>query len=207
MKIEKLAEDKIKITITVDDLEARNIDLDSFIYNSPASQDLFWDLMIEAEKEYGFDVNDSMIYVEASASNSGSFTFIVTKTEEKPPFKVHSQKYLKDSVRLKRKKIPYFFKNGIYKFETFDDVCSFCKTVDNKNILETSLYSYDNNYYLKAGMIPSTSILEYAEVVKTTSLVESRIKEFGNLIIESDVINTINMYFNKKKKRTKKQPV
>ena len=56
-------------------------------------------------------------------------------------------------------------------------------------------------------MIPSTSILEYAEVVKTTSLVESRIKEFGNLIIESDVINTINMYFNKKKKRTKKQPV
>lgn len=207
MKIEKLTEDKIKITITMDDLEARNIDLDSFIYNSPASQDLFWDLMIEAEKEYGFNVNDSMIYVEASASNSGNFTFIVTKTEEKPPFKISTPKYSKDSVKLKRKKIPYFFKNGIYKFETFDDVCAFCKNAHGKNILETSLYSYGNNYYLKAGMIPATSILEYAEVVKSTSLIESRIKEFGNLIIENDVITTINSYFNKKKKRIKKQPV
>lgn len=201
MKIEKLAEDKIKITITVDDLEARNIDLDSFIYNSPASQDLFWDLMIKAEKEYGFDVNDSMIYVEASASNSGNFTFIVTKTEEKPSFKISSSKHSKDSVKLKRKKIPYFFKNGIYKFENFDDVCAFCKNANNKNILETLLYSYDNNYYLKAGMIPATSILEYAEVVKSTSLIESRLKEFGNLVIENDVIDTVNMYFNKKKKR------
>ena len=207
MKIEKLAEDKIKITITVDDLEARNIDLDSFIYNSPASQDLFWDLMIEAEKKYGFDVNDSMIYVEASASNSGNFTFIVTKTEEKPPFKIHTQKYSKDSVKLKRKKIPYFYKNGIYKFETFDDVCAFCKNATNKNIENTTLYSYDNKYYLKAGKIPATAILEYAEIVKSTSLIESRIKEFGNLIIESDVVNTINMYFNKKKRRIKKQPV
>lgn len=208
MKIEKLAEDKIKITITMDDLEARNIDLDSFIYNSPESQDLFWDLMIEAEKEYGFDVNDSMIYVEASASNSGNFTFIVTKTEEKPTFKIGVNKYSKDSVKLKRKKIPYFFKNGIYKFETFDDVCAFCKNANDKNILDTTLYSYENNYYLKAGMIPATSILEYSEVVKSASLVESRLKEFGNLIIESDVINTINLYFNKKKtrKRTKKQP-
>ena len=201
MKIEKLSEDKIKITITMDDLVARIIDWDSFIYNSPASQDLFWDLMIEAEKEYGFDVNDSMIYVEASASNSGNFTFIVTKTEEKPQFKVNTPKYSKDSEKLKRKKIPYFFKNGIYKFETFDDVCAFCKTANNKNILDTTLYSYENKYYLKAGMIPATSILEYSEVVKSTSLIESRIKEFGNLIIESDVIDTVNMYFNKKKRK------
>lgn len=207
LKIEKLADDKIKITITIDDLEARNIDLDSFIGNSPASQDLFWDLMIEAEKEYGFDVNDSMIYVEASATNSGSFTFIVTKTEEKPPIKIHTHKYSKDSVKLKRKKMPYFFKNGIYKFETFDDVCDFCKNVDTTNITDTKLFSYENKYYLKAGIIPSTSILEYAEVVKSTSLIESRLKEFGNLIVEKEVIDTINNYFNKKKKHNKKQPV
>jgi negative regulator of genetic competence, sporulation and motility len=71
----------------------------------------------------------------------------------------------------------------------------------------TILYSYDSKYYLKAGMIPATAILEYAEIVKSTSLIESRIKEFGNLISESDVVNTINMYFNKKKRKTKKQPV
>ena len=83
-------------------------------------------------------------------------------------------------------------------------MCAFCKNANNKNISDTKLYSYENNYYLKAGMIPSTSILEYAEIVKSTSLIESRIKEFGNQIIENDVINTINTYFNKKKTRKKR---
>lgn len=201
MKIEKLAEDKIKITITIDDLQARNIDLYSFVYNSPESQDLFWDVMNEAEKEYGFNVDDSMIYVEASTSGSGNFTFIVTKTDEKPVVKFNASKQSRDVIKLKRKKLPYFLKDGLYKFDSFDDVCNFCKTADIKSILDTKLYSYDNNYYLKAGIIPTTSILEYAEIVKLSSLVESRILEYGNLIIDNDVINTINSFFNKKKKR------
>ena len=111
MKIEKLAEDKIKITLTIDDLAARNIDLYSFMYNSPESQDLFWDVMNEAEKEYGFNVDDSMIYVEASTSGGGNFTLIVTKTKEKPTIKLNTTKQQhvnKESVKLKRKKNAIF---------------------------------------------------------------------------------------------------
>ena len=204
MKIEKLAEDKIKITITIDDLQARNIDLYSFVYNSPESQDLFWDVMNEAEKEYGFNVDDSMIYVEASTSGSGNFTFIVTKTKEKPVVKFNTSKQTRDVIKLKRKKIPYFIKNGLYKFESFDDVCSFCKAADINSILDTKLYSYNDNYYLKAGMMPATSILEYADIEKTSALMEARLLEYGNVIIENDVINTINNFFNKKKTRKRK---
>ena len=94
MKIEKLAEDKIKITITIDDLAARNIDLYSFVYNTPESQDLFWDVMNEAERELGFNVDDSMIYVETSTSGSESFTMIVTKTKEKPLLRITQEQYL-----------------------------------------------------------------------------------------------------------------
>ena len=36
--------------------------------------------MREAEKEYGFCVDESMVYVEASATASGIFTLTVTKT-------------------------------------------------------------------------------------------------------------------------------
>ena len=204
MKIEKLAEDKIKITITIDDLQARNIDIYSFVYNSPESQDLFWDVMNEAEKEYGFNVDDSMIYVEASTSGSGNFTFIVTKTKEKPVVKFNTSKQTRDVIKLKRKKIPYFIKNGLYKFESFDDVCSFCKAADINSILDTKLYSYNDNYYLKAGMMPATSILEYADIEKTSALMEARLLEYGNVIIENDVINTINNFFNKKKTRKRK---
>lgn len=203
MKIEKLAEDKIKITITIDDLAARNIDLYSFMYNSPESQDLFWDVMNEAEREYGFNVDDSMIYVEASTSGGGNFTLIVTKTKEKPVIKysVSKQKQAnKETVKLKRKKMPAFMKDGLYKFESFDDICNFAKTVDIRTIIGNALYSLNGTYYLKAEIMPVTSILEYATVVKYPALVEAKIAEHGNVLIKEDAIQTISKYFNKEKK-------
>ena len=41
MKIEKINENKIKVTISFNDLEERNIDLNSLNYNSPETQELF----------------------------------------------------------------------------------------------------------------------------------------------------------------------
>lgn len=205
MKIEKLAEDKIKITITIDDLAARNIDLYSFMYNSPESQDLFWDVMNEAEKEYGFNVDDSMIYVEASTSGGGNFTLIVTKTKEKPSLKIATTKQQtnKENVKLKRKKMPSFMKDGLYKFDSFDDICNFSKTVDIRTIIDSKLYFLDGFYYLKAGIMPATSILEYSTVVKYPSIIEAKIAEHGKIIIENDVLEIIAKYFNKKKRKRK----
>ncbi len=203
MKIEKLAEDKIKITITIDDLAARNIDLYSFVYNTPESQDLFWDVMNEAEREFGFNVDDSMIYVETSTSGSESFTMIVTKTKEKPLLKINKDKpaQSKDNIKLKRKKMPYFIKNGVFKFESFDDVCTFCKHATAKSVTNTKLYSLNGDYYLTAGIMPTTLILEYAQVVKNPSLAEAKLYEYGQTIVENDVIETITKYFNKPKRK------
>ncbi len=207
MKIEKLAEDKIKITITIDDLAERNIDLYSFMYNSPESQDLFWDVMNEAEKEYGFNVDDSMIYVEASTSGGGNFTLIVTKAKEKTSAKVNTLRpssINKENVKLKRKKMPSFMRDGIYKFESFEDVINFCSTFeDNRSVVDTKLYSYNGAYYMKAGIMPVTSIMEYATVIKYPILYESKLIEHGNVVIENDVLNVINSHFNNKKKRKK----
>ena len=196
MKIEKLAEDKIKITITIDDLAERNIDLYSFMYNSPESQDLFWDVMSEAEKEYGFNVDDSMIYVEASTSGGGNFTLIVTKTKEKPIVKLSTSKPApnKENIKLKRKKIPAFLKDGLYKFASFEDVCSFCSSIDVREIVDSTLYRLDDTYYLKASIIPATLILEYASIVKYPLLVEARILEHGNVVIEKNAVETINQF-------------
>jgi adapter protein MecA 1/2 len=203
LKIEKLNENKIKFTITIDDLTARNIDLYSFVYNSPESQDLFWDMMNEAEREYGFNVDDSMIYVETATAGSESFTLTVTKTNEKPQLKVNKEKVLapRDNVKLKRKKMPYFIKNGIFKFDTFDDVCSFCKVANVKAIIDTKLYSYNDSYYLKAGIMPTTSILEYAQISKNPDMLGAKLDEYGKMIIDCNVIEIISKHFNKTTKK------
>ena len=132
MKVEKLNENKIKITLDNNDLKSRNIDTHALIYNTPESQDLFWEVMQEVEKKYDFQVDESMIYVEAHMSQSGVFTLIVTRNQNsiiKRKPKVHEK-----NIRLKRKDIPENLNAKLFKFNDFSSLCNFCKIADKKRI-------------------------------------------------------------------------
>lgn len=204
MKIEKLNENKIKVTFNIDDLAEKNIDLYSFLHNTPETQDLFWDILNEAEKECGFNVDNSMICIEASTSGAGNFVLIVTKTNEKPSITLNStinNKFKKKNLKLKRKNISLNLENNIYQFESFDDICEFIKTIDVTLLGNNSLYSLQNNYYLKISKMPFNNILEYASISKSPKFLEAKLKEYGSLIIENNALETISKYFNKKRKK------
>ena len=167
------------------------------MHNSPETQDLFWDLLNEAEKECGFNVDNSMIYVEATTSGAGNFTLIVTKTNEKPGTLAHSMNRRKN-IKLKRKAMSLKSSDNIYEFDTFDDVCEFAKIVENTNLGENSLYRMNEKYYLKILSMPFHHILEYASICPSPSLMEAKINEYGSLIMENNALQTVNLYFNQK---------
>lgn len=194
MKIEKLNENKIKITFTIDDLEEKNIDLYSFMHNTPETQELFWDILNKAEKECGFNVDNSMICVEASTLGGGNFVLIVTKTNEKPM--IHSQSLSNKKLKLKRKNIPVIKQENIYQFASFDDLCEYTKTINLRGIKQNSLYSMNGFYYLKCNL-NTNSIIEFATVINDSDLFEAKLNEYGNLIIEKRALQTIKKYFSK----------
>ena len=51
MKLEKLNDNKIRITLNLDDLKENHIDFHTFMSNSIESQELFLDMLDKAEKE------------------------------------------------------------------------------------------------------------------------------------------------------------
>ena len=67
LQIEKINENKIRITLNIKDLQEKNIDLHSFMSNSIESQDLFYDMLDKAEKEVGFETKDYKLVIEAIA--------------------------------------------------------------------------------------------------------------------------------------------
>lgn len=83
MKFEKLNEDKIRITLSSQDLVEKDIDFHSFMSNSIKSQDLFLDILEEAEKKVGFVTKDYKVRIEALAMNDGNFIFTVTRFSRK----------------------------------------------------------------------------------------------------------------------------
>ena len=67
MKIEKLDENKIRITLNMDDLNEHDIDYHTFMSNSIETQSIFLDMLNTAEREVGFNTDDCRIMIEAVA--------------------------------------------------------------------------------------------------------------------------------------------
>lgn len=67
LQIERINENKIRITLSTQDLQDKNIDLHSFMSNSIESQDLFYDMLDKAEKDIGFETKDYKLMIEALA--------------------------------------------------------------------------------------------------------------------------------------------
>ena len=81
MKIEKLNENKVRITLNLEDLRDRNIDYQSFMARPIETQDIFFDMLDIAEQEVGFQINDSRFAIEVIALKDGRFIFTITKSD------------------------------------------------------------------------------------------------------------------------------
>ena len=207
MKIEKLNDDKIRITLNMKDLQENDIDFHTFMSNSIESQELFLNMLDKAEKEVGFVTDDYRIMIEALAMSNGNFVLTVTRFE---PEKGNTT-YKKKKVNIKRKCSFINNEKAIYCFETFDEFCNFCEFLNN-NILKhmndfadnVSLYEYNRKYYLVFTNIKvnnnllktfCSSITEFAHFIDDANLFESKLIEYGNVVIKGDAIYTCIKHF------------
>lgn len=208
MKIEKLNDDKIRITLNIEDLEAEHIDFHTFMSNPIESQDIFLLMLEKAEKEVGFITDDYRLMIEALALSDGNFILTVTRMEVEAKEKTS---YKKKKLSIKRKNFNINSNIAIYRFETFDDFCSFCNFTNNsilRNlhsfINNISLYSYNEKYYLVFSEINvnsnllktiCSSITEFAHFVSESSTFINKLTEHGNLLIKDSAIDTCLRHF------------
>lgn len=192
MKIEKLDENKIRITLDIKDLAEKDIDLHTFMSNPIESQHLFLDVLAQAEKEVGFETKDCKIMLEAIATTDG--VFVLTVTRVKPDISKNDSS-VKRKVKIRRKlKNIDFGKCAIFEFVNFDDFYDFgtslsqdaIKTI-NSSIGSCKLYYYNLKYYLVIDKIVNnenvikhfcSSVLEFGKLVSNSTTYLSTIAEY-----------------------------
>lgn len=207
MKIEKLNDDKIRITLNMEDLKEQDIDFHSFMSNPIESQDLFMDMLKKAEKEVGFITDDYRVMIEALATSNGTFVLTVTRIN---PEKQKST-YKPKKIGIKRKTVAINAEKAIYCFDAFDEFLEYCKFLKN-DILQyladfvssNKLYEYNNKYYfvledihMNAHLLKSftSGITEFAHFINNSDLFESKLLEYGNIIFESNAIRECFKHF------------
>ncbi len=83
MKIEKISDTQIRCRLTPEDLAERQIQLSELAYGSEKARALFRDMMVQANREYGFtnDANTPLM-IEAIPGSGNSLTLVITKVED-----------------------------------------------------------------------------------------------------------------------------
>lgn len=206
MKIEKLTDNKIRIIINLEELSEKDIDLHSLALNTDKVHSLFQTILLEAEKQVGFKVQNCKLLVEAFSTSEGYVVFTLTKykNEISPE---HSPKRLK----FKRKTFSNCYQNAIYQFNNFEEFCHFCTYCNNSKLSDLkdfakniSFYEYKNLYYLIFSNINTnfkytnlfyTSISEFSNLVSNSFIVKSKLMEHGKTIFKTNAIKNGIKYF------------
>lgn len=199
MKFEKLNENKIRITLTIQDLAEKEIDFHVFMSNSAEAQDVLLDMLEQAKKETGFDPEDYNLKVEALVMADTNFIFTITKLPPEEKSKISKRKFT-----VKRKNIVPSSTQAVYCFNSFDDFNDFLvflskNTLFNYKKLAKSitLYEYKEKYYLLMNNINTefidkikfyTCITEFAKCVTNSKVFASKLKEYGTLIMKNNAL-------------------
>ncbi len=204
IKIERISPNKIKVTLTMDDLREWDIDLNAISYNSPETQELFWSMIRKAETEANFFIDGSQLIVEAMPARSEGFVMIITKLDEDEARfeRIVKSRIRKNEIRARLKTTRVFHNPIVYEFTQLDDLIDACNVIKNRFIGLSALYMLENTYYLSLELKSPLNgedidnLLHEFAMKQDNSLIKlGQLSERGQLIVKDDAINVITESF------------
>lgn len=168
MQIKKINNDKLKIILNSNDLDEKNIDIDSFLSNPIDSQNFFFEILDLAEEKYDFDIENNKAIIETiSLDNNNIFILTITK--------------------LKNDTCTYNDKSKIYYFENIDDLLNLYTLMkkNKKTFSKSSLYQFNNSYYLilnEDDAFLENYLLEFSNIHPHCHILNDIFSEYCNSI-------------------------
>ena len=204
MKIEKIDENKVKITLTLDELSQRQISLKDIEQDSNTAQDLFLDLLEESDLQEDFLMDDSQLFVEASSDNENLFIVTITKIDYMPELAKYAGAKKKTKRKNSNKSInEYTVASCIYKFNNLDKILDLSSKLKLEKVFmgTNSLYKYEDSYFIvfssssikNAKFIKTFVILsEYCEQYYAADMYKTLVEEKSKLIIEKKALQKLS---------------
>lgn len=199
----------MRITLSMHDLEEKDINFHDFMSNSLETQDLFLDMLEEAEEKIGFKTRNCQVKIEAFAMTEENFILTVTKVAP-DNLKKHLYVAPKKKVKAKRK-VNNLQSTLIYKFNSFDDYCNFVEFLfknglqdANKIAKEVSIYIYNDYYYLILNDLNQeykklstffTTIVEFGSYVIYPDLFAYKLYESGKIFMKNNAFRKSFLHF------------
>lgn len=182
MKIEKVENHKIKVTLSESDLMYYNLNPKQMTKNSPELHRFLFQIMENVKNQTGFNPYCGQVAVEAVSSESG-MTLIISRIS--PTVSKSSLKKVKASAAKR-----VLTKNRYY-FDSFDDLCSALCALEPDALSVSTLYECDGSWYLILGSCRRFDrqhciLSEYCTDFGGKVLTEAFLSEHGRMIADGE---------------------
>lgn len=193
MKLEKINDNKIRAYFDLIDLEKNNIDFQSFMANSPKSEQFYLNVLNIAKEKFNFSTDNYQVLIETSVTDSGNFICNLTR-------------YIKEFQNKDFKKISLHNSSNvcIYSFSTFNNYVNFCYTLNQTSINNINIFSncsklflFNNIYYLVLQDVTfdlntlesfCACISEFGNYMTNSKYFLLKLSEYGKKIIPTNAI-------------------
>lgn len=191
MKIERLHEGKIKISLDPEDMIRMDTTFEELDYSKVETRKIISSLLKQALEETGFDSSNSRLLIEAVPSPDGGCYLYFTTLD--------SEEYKRLQKSGNKQYIPY-----VYEFPDIDTVLEVIPVIKEWATIEfqnNSLYSLNEKFILifhstlsfphEAGSVLS----EYGRLLGKGAAAEAHVEEHGTLICAFDAVEQLSSHF------------
>ncbi len=214
MKIERVSENQLKLTLSRTDLVERDLKLEDLINPSEKTQKLFRDIMEQALDEYDFINESTPLMVEAVPVGVDGIMIIVTKIDQKNKSENPMDLLFKnkEAHKWKRKPLDTVETNNnenedllIFSFQTLDEAIQASLRLHDCYQGENELYKSNERFFLvlQADTYPAEESNDYIELILnefgqkhiSTSLAKYYLLEHGETLIATNAIEILAKTF------------
>lgn len=164
MQIKKINDDKLKIILSSNDLDEKNVDIDSFLANPIESQNLFFEILDLAEEKYNFDIEDNKAIIETISLDNNIFILTITKV---------SSNYKACNSNTK-----------VYCFENINELLNLYSFINKNNLTipKFEIYKFLSKYYIilnEKNVDFENVLLEFSHLQNNSSYILDIFKEYA----------------------------
>lgn len=190
MQIEKINENKLKIIINVEDLNKKNISLQTFMTNSIKDENFLFGILDLAKEEIDFKFKGKKLSIQAFAIPSKILFVLIITTIEKAnkDIKLSHSSYKKLTLST----------SILCEFNCFEEFCMFCNSIGKNFNIKSSLFLLDNKYYLHItfnNIKDIKLIISFLYEFSSNVFINKTISENAKILIKANALEMSKKYF------------
>ena len=196
MELIVINENKLKITLSENDMKQYSLDCDTIDYDNTETRRAFWNILDEVKHKTGFDAASQKIFIQLYPSKEGGCEMYVTKLGER-------HKRNEDCPDQELHKLhPLHKRRAAYSFSSIDDIISVCRRLTEIGFSEKSSAwrsHIDGKYFLileepeENAYLPLTESSFIFEYGKSESLKNALLylHEHADCICSAEAVETL----------------